>query len=160
MKKSVKNISPAIFGIIVICFFLPFINVSCSDQKLMSFTAFQMVTGTTIQQPSMFGENTERQEVDPEPLAIAIFACVIAGLLLSFIKNRKTAILPLICAIVGIATLLMLKSKIDNDVLNEGGGILQIDYVFGFWSILLLLIIAVLLNGYVFSGKDEEKLEK
>ena len=72
MKKSVKNISPAIFGIIVICFFLPFINVSCSDQKLMSFTAFQMVTGTTIQQPSMFGENTERQEVDPEPLAIAI----------------------------------------------------------------------------------------
>ena len=54
----------------------------------------------------------------------------------------------------------MLKSKIDNDVLNEGGGILQIDYVFGFWSILLLLIIAVLLNGYVFSGKDEEKLEK
>ena len=155
MKSGAKKISPAVFGIIIICFFLPFMDVSCIGQKVMSFSGIQMVTGTTIQQPSMFGEKTKSQKVDPEPLAIATFACVIAGLLLSFIKNRKSAILPASCAGIGIATLLMLKSKIDSDVLKEGGGMIQVGYVFGFWSILLLLIIAVLLNGYVFSGTDD-----
>jgi hypothetical protein len=67
-----------------------------------------MVTGTTIQQPSMFGEE-KRGKVDPEPLAVITLSCVIINLLLSFIKNRKSAILPAVSAGIGTITLLLLK---------------------------------------------------
>ncbi len=155
MKSRAKTFSPAVFGIMMICFFLPFMEVSCSGQKVMSFTGIQMVTGTTIQQPSMFGEETESLKVDPEPLAIITFSFVIIGLLLSFIKNRKSAILPALSAGIGTITLLMLKSKIDNDILREGSGMIQVSYAFGFWVLLMLLIAGVGLNIYVFSGKDD-----
>lgn len=155
MKSRAKRISPALFGIIIILFFLPFMEVSCDDQKAMSFTGIQMVTGTTIQQPSMFGEKTESQKVDPEPLAIITFSCVIIGLLLSFIKNRRSAIFPAVSASIGAIALLLLKSKIENDALREAGGMIQVKYVLGFWAILILLIGAVGLNIYVFAGEDE-----
>ena len=155
MKSRAKKFSPALFGIMIFCFLLPFMEVSCSGHKVMSFTGIQLVTGITIQQPSMFGEKTESQKVGPEPLAIITFSCVIIGLLLSFIKNRRSAILPAVSAGVGTITLLMLKTKIDNAVLREGGGMIQVSYTFGFWVLLMLLIAGVGLNIYVFSGKDD-----
>lgn len=151
-----KKFSPAVFGIIIICFFLPFMDVACSGQKVISVSGFQMVTGTTLQQPGMFGAKTKTEKVDAEPLAIATFVCVIIGLLTSFIKNKKSAILPTIFSIAGIVTLLMLKNKLDNDVLKAGAGMVQISYVFGFWAILVLLIISAGLNGFIFSGKDDK----
>jgi hypothetical protein len=155
MKLKAKKISPAVFGIIIICFFFPFMDISCSGQKVISFSGIQMVTGTTIEKPAMFGEKTENEKIDPEPLAIATLIFVIAGFLLSFIKKRKSAILPAILAVISIITLLMLRAKIDNDILRQGEGVIQVAYIFGFWSILFFLIIAVLLNSYVFIGKDD-----
>lgn len=50
-----KKAIPAILGLALICFFLPFVTVSCQGQKLMTFSGIQLVTGTTIQEPQMFG---------------------------------------------------------------------------------------------------------
>jgi hypothetical protein len=155
MKLKAKKISPAVFGIIIICFFFPFMDISCSGQKVISFSGIQMVTGTTIEKPTMFGEKTENEKIDPEPLAVATFVFVIAGLLLSFVNIRKSAILPAIFALIGIITLLMLRVKIDNDILKQGEGVIQVAYIFGFWSILFFLIIATLLNIYIFLGKND-----
>ncbi len=49
----------------------------------------------------------------------------------------------------------MLRAQIDNGILKQGEGIIQVAYTFGFWSMLFCLIIAVLLNGYAFMGKDD-----
>ena len=154
-QDNVKRFSPSLFIIILICFFLPFIDISCSGHKVISFTGIQMVTGTTIQQPSMFGNETKSEKVNPEPLAIITLVCVIIGLILSFIKNRKSAILPVISAGIGTATLLMLKAKIDNQILLVGGGALQVEYDIGYWSILLLFIAAIGVNMFIFlAGRD------
>lgn len=155
MKRSAKKISPAVFGIIIVCFFLPFMDVSCSGQKFMTFSGIQMVTGTTIQKPGGFGQKSKIEKIDGEPFAVATFVCVLAGLLVSFIKKRKSAILPAIASGAGVVTLLMLKNKIDGDILKDGGGMIQVSYVFGFWAILLLLIISTILNAYVFSGEKD-----
>ena len=154
-KTKVKKITPAVYGILIICFFMPFLEVSCSGEKIMTFTGIQMVTGTTMKEPSMFGEKTKSKKMEPEPLAIITFCCVIAALLFSFIKNRKSAILPAICSGIAIITLLILKLKIDNEVLKEGEGIIQIGYAYGFWIILVMLLFGAMLNGYVFSGKSQ-----
>jgi len=155
MKTKTKKFSPAVFGLIIICFFLPFMQASCGGEKIMSITGVQLVTGMTFEQPIMYGENPETAKIDPEPLAIATLLCAIIGLLFSFIKKSKSAILPALSAGIGTITMLLLKTKIDNEAMREGGGMLEVEYLFGFWAILLLLIVAVGLNIYVFAGKKD-----
>ena len=56
MESMTKKFSPAIFGIVLICFILPFVTVSCQGQKLATLTGIQLITGTTIKQPNMTGK--------------------------------------------------------------------------------------------------------
>lgn len=154
---QMTKISAALFGVALISFFLPFVDVSCQGQKMATFTGIQLVTGTTIEQPSMFGERHQNQKVDPEPLAILAFASAIVGLGLSFLRGRKLAIVPAIAGVAGLVLLLLLKSKIDNEAMREGGGVLRAEYEVGFWLTFLLFIAAAGLNGLIFllgGGKD------
>ncbi|MBI1929576.1 hypothetical protein HYR99_35685 [Candidatus Poribacteria bacterium] len=156
MQNGLQKISPVIFGLTLICFFLPFINVSCQGQKVATFTGIQLVKGTTIQQPSMFGERPKAQKVDPELLAILAFLSAIVGLGLSFLKGRQLALAPAIVGIAGLILLLLLKSKIDHDALREGRGMLQPEYDVGFWLSSLLFLAAAGVNGFIFlQGKQE-----
>jgi len=155
MENGAKKFSPAIFGLTLICFFLPFTDISCSGQKVATFTGIQLVTGTTIEQPSMFGEKGQVQKVDAEPLAILAFFSAVVGLGLSFLRSRKSAIAPAITGGVGLITLLLLKSKIDNDVLKEGGGMLQVEYGVGFWLTLILFLSAIGMNAFLLSQREK-----
>jgi uncharacterized membrane protein AbrB (regulator of aidB expression) len=151
-----KKFSPAIFVVIIICFFLPFINVSCQGQKVATFTGIQLVTGTTIEQPSMFGEEEQAEKVEGEPLAILVLVSAVVGFCLSFLKNRKSAIAPAITGVAGLILLLLLKSKLDNDILRQGQGMLQVECRVGFWLTLLLFLFAVGLNAFVFLQRKKE----
>lgn len=150
MEDRIKKFSPAIFGIALICFFLPFINVSCSGQKIGSLTGIQLVTGTTIEQSDLWGKK-QVQKVDGEPLAIAAFISVFAGLGLSFIKARKGSIAPAVIGAAGVILLLLLKSKIDNEVLRQGGGMIQVNYGVGFWLTFMSFLSAGVFNAFSLS---------
>lgn len=154
MKNGFKKFSPAIFGIAIICFFLPFINVTCSGEKVATLTGIQLVTGTTIEQPSMFGEKKQVRKVEGEPLAILAFLSAIVGLGLSFLKSRKSSIAPAIMGIAGLILLLLLKAKLDNDILREGEGMLRLEYEIGFWLTFLLFLFAAGWNGFLFFRRE------
>lgn len=142
-----KKLSPAIFGIALICFFLPWVNVSCQGQKVMSFSGIQLVTGTTIEEPTMFGAEQKRK-VKGETFAILTFLSAIGGLALSFIKDKKGTIGTVVTGSIGIVFLLLLKSKLDNDILRETGGMVQLDYMAGFYLTLLLFLSVAGINVY------------
>jgi len=124
----------------------------------MSFTGFQLVTGTTIEVGGgIVGkgiEDRKTERVDPEPYAIWAFGAGIVGLVLSFIKSRGSKILSAIIGVVGAVSLLLLKSKLDRDVLRAGEGAFHIEYQFGFWLAFILFFSAVFLNIYLFSLKE------
>ena len=161
MRNGAKKFSPAIFGIALICFFLPFMNVSCQGQKIATLTGIQLVTGTTIQQPelpSLFGGKKQVQKpekVAGEPLAILVLLSAVVGLGLSFLKGRKSSIAPAIIGVAGLILLLLLKAELDNDILSEGQGILQLEYGIGFWLTFLLFLFAAGLNGFLFSQRKK-----
>jgi hypothetical protein len=157
-----KRFSTAIFGIALICFFLPWVNVSCQGQKVATFSGVQLVTGTTVEEPQMFGPAIEKK-IPGEFLAILVFLSACAGLALSFIKDKRGATGATVTGGMGIIFLLLLKSKLDNDILRQGQGILQIDYGAGFYLTLLLFLFAIGINIYSiaqgkgispFQGKD------
>jgi hypothetical protein len=116
-------------------------------QKVMSFSGMQLVTGTTIMEPQMFGTTQERK-IKGETLAILAFLDAITGLGLSFVKGKAKTTLSAVAGGIGIILLLLLKSKLDNYFLRETGGILQLDYRVGFYLTLILFISALGVNVY------------
>jgi len=147
MEDVTKGLSPAVYVLALICFFLPFVTFSCQGQKIVTLSGIQLVTGTTINQPQPFGP-PKSQKVDAEPLAVLAFLSGIAGLALSFLRGRKSAIAPATAGVVAAILLLALKSKLDGDALRQGGGVIQVDYAAGFWAVLILFLAAVAVNVF------------
>jgi len=139
MQESLKKFSPAVFGVILICFMLPWVNLSCQGQNAATFSGLQLATGTTVQQ--------QNQEVKSEPLAVAVLVLTILGLALSFLKDKRSSIIPGIIGAAAFILLLLLKSKIDTDASNHS---IQVQYAIGFWLVLVLFIGAIALNGYLY----------
>ena len=154
MEKN-RKVTPALFAFALICFFMPFFHVSCQSQRLMSFTGLQLVTGTNIEEPSMFGPRRTR-EVSGEPLALLAFLCGLGGLGLGFVKSRRSAVLPAAAGGLGVLLLLLLKSKLDDEITAQGRGLLQVDFAAGFWLALLLYLAAAVLNAYAFAQARRE----
>ncbi len=146
------------YGAIIVCFLLPFITVSCTGQKVRTLTGLQLVTGTSVGRQNMFGEQRRQERVRPQPYAIAAFALAIAGFAASFLRRRT--IRPYLTAMSagGALCLLLLKTKLDQDIINSGQGLLQIDYDFGYWASFILFVLSAAANGYLLWGsvKDPE----
>lgn len=170
MKIAALKISPALFGIAVIAFFMPFVNVTCAgpslsdlsasrDYKVVGLTGFQLVTGTSLGLPHIpqeVGEKLGNGRIGAEPLAVATFALAFIGGLLSLSFKRSLAIAPAVAAGAGTVCLLLLKSKIDGDMLRYGRGMLEARYEAGFWLILAGLVLALVASAFAFAGHDED----
>ena len=148
MKSHLHKLSPAIFVLALVCFFLPFVTFSCQGQKVLSLSGIQLVTGASVPQPQMFGP-PRSEKVNAEPLAVLAFLCGVLGLGLSFLKGRGGAIAPTVMGGLGAIVLLALKSKIDGDALSKGSGVIQVSYEAGFYVVMILFLAAVALNIFV-----------
>lgn len=139
--------SPAIFLASVLCFLLPFITVSCGGQKVGSFSGLQLATGTTVNQPQMFGP-AQSEKVESEPMATIAILCAVAGLGLSFLRRMPLA--PAIAAAIGAMSLFLMKSRLDDKIVKQGQGVLQVDYNVGYSLAVLLLIAGAAWNAYLY----------
>lgn len=158
MNKTTDKMPLILFGIIILCFLLPFVNVSCSGQKVMSITGLQMVTGTTFQEPSLFGEKTKSYKAEPESLAAIVLFIALFGFLPLLIPSLYFKIWNFVLSIAGAALLLVLKSKIAGDFARQGGGLsgLTLEYDIGFWLSLILFIV-IFVVSIVSNAKKNKK---
>jgi hypothetical protein len=154
--ENIKKISPTIYGLAFICFFLPFTHISCQGEKIATLTGVQLVTGTTIEPPEMFGNKREARQLDPEALAILAFLCTFGGAALSLLRGKNGVLASAITGCLGLISLLFLKAKIDNEVLREGEGALRVEYGIGLWLALLLFIAAIGFNVFLFCQLTKE----
>jgi hypothetical protein len=148
VESNLKKVSPAIFALALICFLLPFVTFSCQGAKILTLSGIQLITGSSAQQPQMVG-TPKSERIGGEPLAAFAFLCGILGLALSFLKGRMGAIASAAAGGIAAIFLLALKSKIDGDALNKGGGVLQVNYEIGFYAVVILLVAAMALNIFV-----------
>lgn len=157
MNKTTNKLPLILFGIIILCFFLPFVNVSCSGQKVMSITGVQMLTGTTFQEPSLFGEKTKSYNAKPEPLAAIVLFIAAFGFLPLLVPSFYFKIWNYVLSVAGAALLLILKTKIDGDFVRQGGSLsgLTLEYDIGFWLSFILFI--VILTVSLISNFQENK---
>ena len=142
-----KRVTPAILGIALISFFVPWVSVSCQGQTLMSLSGVQLVTGTTVQTPDYFG-NAQRKAIPAEKTVIVVFLATLAGLGASLLRGEQGAKVTAASATGGLVMLLIFKYSSDNAVLKEGNGLLKIDYGLGMYLTGLMLLCAIGVTVY------------
>lgn len=139
---GIKKAIPAILALALICFFLPFVTVSCQGQKLMTLSGIQLVTGTTIQEPQMFGP-PKPMKLSAEPLAVAAFLCGLVGLAVGLIgKGRGQTVAAALAALAAVF-LLILKSRVESEAIKQAGGLFQVEFGGGYWATLALFLATV-----------------
>lgn len=131
-----------------LCFFLPFVTVSCGGVKAFTLTGQQLATGTTLTQPQPFGP-PQTQKVDPDPFAAAAALCALTGIVLSLI-GRRIASATAISGGVGTVSLLIMRSRLDGQLQTQGEGMAKAAYKTGFTFATLLLVAGAAWNIYLF----------
>lgn len=167
--EPVKKFSPAIYVVIVILFFMPFVNLSCGGQTIMSISGFQLITGTEVDAKGMFGgemnsademSTDEKKEIESQPLALFAFVAAIIALIVSFFKMRIPALVNIVVSIAGVVFLLLLKVSLDGDAdLNVSGqNVITLDYQFAYWLSIILFIVGAVVQWKIFADEGPAKV--
>jgi hypothetical protein len=57
MQEHERMIRPALGAIVLICFFMPFLKISCGNQPIASITGLDLALGKTVEPPNFFGDD-------------------------------------------------------------------------------------------------------
>lgn len=146
LSKGNKIIGSAA-AIALMCFFLPWVLVSCEDQPVASFSGWQLATGGTVQ--TSMGAQPFPLEASPV-LFLVLLAAAACLALVYFLYQRRIALRKAAYAAIGLAglSLLILLVKFAGAQAQPpqaGSGIdVQLRLQYGFWGTVLanLAIIA------------------
>ena len=161
--EPLKKFSPAFYGIIILLFFLPFVNLSCSGQTIMSLSGFQLITGSEYKANSMFGETTEgevkeNKEIKSQPLALFALLTAVIALGISFFKKRIIALVNIVISVLGVVFLFLLKFNLDSDAELSGQNMITLDYQFAYWLCIILFIAAAVVQWKIFADDGAVKV--
>ena len=145
-RKSIASV--LVFAGSAMCFFLPFVTVSCGGVTAFTLTGQQLATGTILTQPQPFGP-PQTQKVNPDPFAAVAGLCALAGIALSLI-GRRLASAAAIGGGVGAVSLLIMRSRLNDQLQSQGQGLAKATYETGFTLAVLLLIAGGAWNVYLF----------
>ena len=161
MEDLKKILNPVIFIIVIICFFLPFFNITCQQQKIGSVTGFELITGTNIATDGInkgikdftvpeVNKGTKTEEVSSEPLALIALLLAIGGLIISF-YGKISDIGSAATGLMGTLVLIFLSSVVREDILGKVRyQPLTVECATGYYLTLIFFIIALVYNAYLF----------
>ncbi len=154
--ELMKKISPALYLVILIGFFLPFIEISCSNNSLGTFSGYTVMTGDAGQSLAQANKDV-KSGLNIE--LVIVFLMTIAGLIFSFFKNPKTIIGAALAGLIGFIFLMIFKSNLDSQITsaNQFMTIVQIHYKIGFWISFIFFLGAIGLNIILFFSSKKVK---
>lgn len=131
-----RRVSPTLFGIILLCFLLPFVTVECGEP--VTFTGVHAATG--IDRPNAYNEHAT-----PDGFALIALSSAGVGLLLGLLGGRKGALGGALAGFVGIVGLVGFIVAVTGQA--YGHVVPRIGYLLS----LYLFLGAVVLNDYLLS---------
>ncbi len=177
-----KMISPTVFGIVLLCFFLPWLEVSCQNHEISSVNGIQIAVGKIANnKTTSMLESTQKKKIEFESymfVTLALIAAVVA-LILSFLKGEKGIIGPIIAGGIGVISLLLfsyevndINNKIANRIANaianvttngtasgilglSMASIIQLHYKIGFYLTLIGFLFGIGVNIYLLVKKKK-----
>lgn len=148
-----KFFNPALFVILIVCFLLPFVRVSCGDEVLIEVSGMDIVTGTDYSDNKDIDKNDESGNDNYRYLMIIAFGLTVAGILLSvfpLIKelNNARKIFFISTAVIAVACfiLLIIYVYLTDRSLKDTKNILEFKLLYGFYILESFYLITVLIN--------------
>jgi hypothetical protein len=144
-RKSIASV--LLFVGSALCFFLPFVTVSCGGIKAFTLTGQQLATGTSIEVPPAFGPS-KTQRTDADPFAAVAGLCALAGVVVSLVGTRLAAA-GAVSGAVGAVSLGIMASRMEGQVQKATQGLGSTNHEIGFTLTIFLLIAAIAWNIYL-----------
>lgn len=125
--KKYLVMSPAVLGGVVLCFFMNFFTIQCSNQKLASISGYDLVVGGNVNMNKPMGGEQDSQDakkLSPNLWALAALVLAVAGILVYFINPPKKLLITAALAFAAFISLLILKSSMLGQLMKhqeEGG---------------------------------------
>ncbi|MFZ5725290.1 MAG: hypothetical protein ACOY4C_02640 [Pseudomonadota bacterium] len=153
-------------GIALVAFLLPWMTISCSEQKIAEATGFGLAFGnvTTMGRAASTGDGAAMNLW----LILALLA-IAGGLFLLFTRGREAAKLVLGTSVAALVLIFLgtwrySKDAIMAEAAKNGGGdmdraamaMIQVNWEIGYWLALFALIAAAAMAWVVMSGKEAE----
>lgn len=138
MANRKSTASAILFAGCTLCFFLPFVTVSCQGAKVFTLTGQQLATGTTIKEPSPFGPAKE-QKIDAHPFAAVAGLCALAGVILCLV-GQKMSMSAAATGGAGALSLVVMRSQFADQLEKQGMGVAQLNTEIGYTLALLLFV--------------------
>ena len=144
MNNTKSKVSPALFILVIICFLLPFVDLSCSGQSF-TLNGFDFITGTSV----------AGEKLPSNPLAVAAVVMALIGAALFFWKNNGTQIAQTVAGVLGFISLAVMKSTFERKIMGEADIPIQIEWRLGYYLAMLFFTGAVAYSLYqTFSNKS------
>jgi hypothetical protein len=173
--ETARRFSPALFGIIAICFLLPFVAITCSGTEMFQLQGLDLVTGTELGQDDLSSEfrdgfqqledgfggvvteedSGDNDKIPAEPAAIVALALAIIGLVVGFaVKGDRGPLLSALIGILGVLALIALRMmfKVEPEPGASAEEVQQVesligyDWGIGWWIALLLFLVQPILH--------------
>ena len=91
------------------------------------------------------GKDWQHWEIIKSELATTQHTCAVGATITSLMKKRAGNYLPTIVSILGFASLMIFKTRLDNQIIREGGGALTVTYLVGFMLSCAFFVVGALL---------------
>ena len=164
--KAGRAVNPALFLVAVVCFFLPFFTVECSealpealeglaeglgegqeldfgDQDLsQSVTGWQLVIGDPGEDGGAPGGEVE--DPGPDLIAMAAFAVAVLGILLSWLRRPIGPAVGLLLGVAGVVLLIVLWNRISDRIPQEARAFVDLRTEPAFWIAVVGFALAAL----------------
>ena len=139
-----RGISSSLYLLILICFFLPFVSVSCQKQEVVTVTGLDLATGKSLPRENIFWSG--ERAVPPQPLAVAALILTLAGAAAGLLKGKTGAFGGILLGLSGMITLFLLKNKMDSELVRYSKLFFAVKYEPWYWTALILFGLAALSN--------------
>jgi hypothetical protein len=147
-----KQLPSGLYFVAIILFFTPWWSAGCANQKIISFTGVQTVTGFNLDtvagmtptSTNPFGMRTEKKEIPPDPFVVVALLLALGALVAGLIAKRNLLFGAGGMGFVAGVLLLVFKARVDAAVLEEGKGVISVVFENGFWGTLILLFLAAI----------------
>lgn len=141
MENGNRFISPALFGIILVCFLLPFMSISCGRQEIGTLSGMEMAFGTEI----------EGDDVDALPPATWALTAAVFGLAISFWNRGK--VLAALSGLAGFGSLMILQLAVNEEMSKPGNRGIDVTWTNVYYVVLLLFLGVAIYNIYLLTRK-------
>ncbi len=157
MKFNSTLITTAMLAVVLICFFLPFAEVSCNNVQFFSLSGKDMLRGREMtkadilefakkanlekEMNAMNPDETQNKNIPPNPWAIAAFVMSAIGVLTGVVLRRFGTVIHLVTSVVAAIALLGLQISLNSEFNYSNSFVnvqVNIKYLAGYWLCLIL----------------------